>query len=185
MADVSVGAAAPGDASEVTRVQAAAWRMAYADVLPSQLLATLDSASVTRVWLDAIMAPPTPRHRLLVAREGPEVVGFAALGPASDLDLAGKHDAEFFDLCVDPDHAGAGHGSRLLNAAVDQLRDDGFRKAHAWVPGHAEKQDDPLRAFLEASGWGASGAQRSLDLAGDGARVFVQVRLHTSIERAG
>ncbi len=205
MADTSVRLATPSDAAGVTRVQAAAWRAAYAEVLPPDLLAELDSAAVTRQWLEAIVAPPTPRHRLIVALDAAEVVGFAAFGPSADPDLrsagpdrasadpdlpsagpdlAGGVDAELFALCVDPARARAGHGSRLLNAAVDHLREDRFRQVYGWLPDLPRQGNDRLRAFLDGAGWGDSGARRVLDLAGDGGLVVDQVRLHTSIDQS-
>jgi GNAT superfamily N-acetyltransferase len=177
MADVSVRAAAPSDAEAVARVQHAAWRDAYTDLLPEDVLAAVASPEAAERWRQAVTAPPSPRHRVLVALAGPEVVGFTAFGPAEDPDLDAAVDAELHALCVRPDRTREGHGSRLINAAVDHLRDDGFLRAHTWL-GSA---DDVLRGFLVGSGWDADGAHRSLDLRGDGDVVVPQVRLHTGI----
>jgi ribosomal protein S18 acetylase RimI-like enzyme len=61
-------------------------------------------------------------------------------------------------LVVDPAHGRQGHGSRLLAAAVDLLREDGFTHVFTWVP----STDDPLRRLLIESGWAADGARRTL-----------------------
>jgi GNAT superfamily N-acetyltransferase len=112
----------------------------------------------------------------LVAEAGGEVVGFVALAPTTDPDAESATDAELVAIGVLPDRLREGHGSRLVNAAVDHLRQDGFVTARVWVTG-----SDPLRPFLEGAGWAADGAHRSLDLHDDGTVVVAQVRLHASI----
>lgn len=158
-------------------IQVAAWLDMYGETLPEQVLAELDGAEAraqfTEQWRAAVSNPPTSRHRLLVATDDRVVVGFAAIGPAQDPDRWPGTDAEIYALHVDPAHTRQGHGSRLLNALVDHLVEDGFHAVYAW----ALEQDNPLRAFLEEAGWRADGARRELDMG-----VLVpMVRLHASI----
>ncbi len=173
VADVSVRAARAEDAAALARVQARAWQHDYRDTLPD---AALDG-DFTEPWRQAVAEPPSPRHRVLAACAGPDVVGLATLTPAEDPDRDPVTDAELGALVVDPDHRRQGHGSRLLAAAADHLRGDGFTTAVTWV----DAGDDARRAFLESAGWAADGAHRSLDLRGDGAVVVRQLRLHTDL----
>jgi GNAT superfamily N-acetyltransferase len=182
VADSSVRAATPGDADVIARVQAAAWRGAYADLLPAEVLDDLDSADAREQWREAIATPPSARHRVLVAMSGPDVVGFTAFGPAEDSDLVAMVDAEMIALCVLPDRIREGHGSRLVNAAVDHLREDGFLHVRVWLAAGAE--DERIHAFLAGAGWAEDGARRELDLHGDGQLVVPQVRLHAAISTA-
>jgi ribosomal protein S18 acetylase RimI-like enzyme len=177
MADVSVRPARPEDADDIGRVQSACWRSAYAAVLPEDVLADLQPSSIAQGWRAAIDSPPSVRHRVMVANDAAATVGFAAFGPASDDDLDGRSDAELVALIVAPESQRAGHGSRLLAAAIDTLRSDGFRRAYAWL----NVTDDVLRDFLHSAGWDADGAHRSLDLRGDEQVVVPQVRLHTDL----
>jgi GNAT superfamily N-acetyltransferase len=110
---------------------------------------------------------------------GADVVGFAAFGPSEDADLVAMVDAELTALCVLPDRIREGHGSRLVNAAVDHLRDDDFLHVRVWLA--ADGVDDRLHAFLAGAGWAEDGARRELDLHGDGLVVVPQVRLHAAI----
>jgi GNAT superfamily N-acetyltransferase len=183
VADSSVRAALPDDAEAIAEVQVAAWRTVYADLLPAEVLDELDSPEARDQWRAAVSAPPSPRHRVLVALSGPDVVGFTSFGPAEDPDLAAMVDAELSALSVRPDRRGEGHGSRLVNAAVDHLRGDGFLHVRVWLaePGGA---DDRLHAFLTGAGWAQDGARRELDLHGDGRLVVPQVRLHAAIGTA-
>lgn len=175
-ADRSVRIAWADDAEAIGAVQAGAWSQTYADVLPAELLSELDPAVLAEHWRTAITAPPTAKHRVLVALERNTVVGFAATAPAEDPDSA-PTDGEVVAFHVDPKSFGQGHGSRLLAAVVDTLRADGFTRALIWqVVG-----DDALRAFLEPAGWMPDGAHRTLDLTGDGGGTLRQVRLHTDV----
>lgn len=150
-ADVSVRPAVPGDDAAITRVQLRAWRLSHARALGEDLLESLDVAAVREQWAQAVQAPPSPSHRVLVACDGPQVVGFAATAPAGDA-------VDVLALEVDPDHQKGGHGSRLLAACVDLAREDGARSVRTWV-----LDDDPAREqFLAGSGLGPDGGERAL-----------------------
>ena len=125
----------------------------------------------------AITDPPSLRHHVLVACAGADVVGGISFGPAEDADRDPGSDGEVFTVLIDPGARRAGHGSRLLAAAVDQLRRDGVGTATVWL----DAEDDPFRQLLVSSGWDADGAHRTLDLHGDGEVVVRQVRLHTDL----
>ena len=181
MADRSVRTAWSADAHAIGTVQVDAWREAYADLLPAAALAELDATDFAGAWRAAVERPPSARHRVLVALEGPEVVGFAATAPSEDLDADPATDGEVLALHVRHGARGEGHGSRLLSAVADTLRADGFTRALTWLVA----SDDELRAFLTDAGWAADGAHRRLDLAGDGSTVVAQVRLHTDLREEG
>jgi GNAT superfamily N-acetyltransferase len=176
-AEASVRRAVPGDAPRIARVQAAVWARTYAGLLPPDLLAAPGSADAAETWQAAAAQPPSERHRVLTALDGDRVVGVAALAPATDPDLDPQLDAELHVFCVDPDEEGRGHGSRLLNAAADMMREAGVQHLHVWL-GDAER---PLRTFLEGAGWAVDGATRTLDLRGDGEVQVAQVRMRTAI----
>lgn len=177
MADASVRRAVSGDATGIARVQGAVWSRVYAGLLPAGVLADVAGADGAETWRGTAAAPPSDRHRLLVALDGDRVVGVAALAPAGDPDLVPRLDAELHVFCVDPDEEGRGHGSRLLNAAADVTREDGFGHLHVWL-GEPERG---LWTFLEGAGWAPDGATRTLDLRGDGEVVVEQVRLRTAL----
>ena len=176
MADVGVRPARRADAAAVADIQVRAWRHGYRDLLPAAVLDEVTGPAAVETWRDrwaeAAAAPPTPRHRLLVAVASDLVVGFAAHQPAEDPDL-GAGTAELIALLVDPLHARTGHGSRLLAATADLLREDGFTTLVSWV----FEADEVTRTFLGSAGWGPDGTARTLDM-GEPVR---QIRLHTDI----
>ncbi|MGO1317979.1 MAG: GNAT family N-acetyltransferase [Cellulomonadaceae bacterium] len=146
-ADVSVRPAVPGDDEAVTAVQLAAWRAAHADVLGEDVLGMLDTDRIRAQWAEAITAPPGPGFAVLVAMDAARLVGFAAVGPG-----------QIVALEVLPGSQRSGHGSRLLSAAVDRLRQDGADEVATWVM----EQDTARESFLAGAGLGADGRVRTL-----------------------
>lgn len=160
-ADVSVRPAVAGDESAVTEVQVAAWRAT--GVLGEGVIAQLDVPAMRDRWASAITSPPGPGFAVLVALDGPRIVGFAAVSPGQVLSLE-----------VLPEAQRGGHGSRLLAAAVDRLRADGSDTVTTWA-----LADDTARAtFLKASGLGEDGRSRTL---ATGVREVVEHRWSAQI----
>jgi GNAT superfamily N-acetyltransferase len=170
----SVRLARTSDVDDIARVQIAAWRTAYAGLLPQAVLDELDADDIAWEWGRALLQPGP--HRLLVAiADAGVVAGASAVGPATDPDATGS--GEISLLVVDPDMWGRGHGSRLLQASVDHLVGAGHREAITWVP----LADEPRRAFLQSAGWGPDTAYRDRQVGDD---VVREVRLVTVIADA-
>lgn len=174
-ADTHVRLALPAEAEAIGAVQLAAWRSAYAGLLPAEVLDQLDAEQFAQTWRSALLSPGQARNRVLVALDHERVVGFAATTAADDPDADPATDALVAEFCVHPDETRAGHGSRLLHAVADTLGADGFSRATIWL----NATDDTLRGFLTESGWAPDGAHRELDLYGDGTVRVKQIRLHT------
>ena len=175
IADASARIARASDAPAVGLVQAAVWRDAYAHVLPQDVLDQFDGPKFARVWRDSLGTPPSPRHVLLVGCAGEQVVGFAAVGPSGDID-ATEASGEVLALGVHPDARRNGHGSRLLNAAVDTLRGKGFDTVGTWILA----TDEATRSFLYAAGLAPDSAFRDRVIDVDGT-VVREVRLTASL----
>jgi GNAT superfamily N-acetyltransferase len=176
-ADVSVRLAWPDDAAALAAVQVDAWRAEYTSLLPSGLLAGLEADQFTAEWAAIVARPADARLRVLVALERVVVRGYALTAPSPDPDSDPVADGELVELVVAPGHQRQGHGSRLLQAAVDTLRADRFSRATAWLAA----ADDARREFLAGAGWAPDGAHRELDLNDDGQVRVKQVRLHTDL----
>jgi L-amino acid N-acyltransferase YncA len=178
MADVSVRPARPDDVTEVARVQVDTWRACYLAILPAPVIAALTIEVALPAWQQAVTAPPSARHHVLVAQDqAPVVVGFIAFGPADDLeaqDADPETTVAVGPLLVEPRWGRRGHGSRLLAAAVDIAREDGMTRAIAWIP----EGDGVSRTFFESAGWAPDGLARALDT---GAGELREIRLHASL----
>lgn len=154
-ADASVREAGVNDTPAIGKVQALVWQEAYDGIVPPEVHAAFDPQAFAAAWRDSLRAPPEGAHRLLVACAGEEVVGFAAVGPSQDPD-AGQLTGEVTALGIDPRARRQGHGSRLLNAAVDILRDLGAEHVACWCL----VDHEGVRAFLTAAGLAPDGAYR-------------------------
>lgn len=160
--------ARPEDAERVAGVQLSTWRTAYS-FLPADAL-DVPPEQAAALWLRAIELPPTATHRVLVAMEGSELVGFAASGPSEDE----ADSVELTTLLVEPRWGRRGHGSRLLAATVDHWHQDAAKTAVSWV----WERDAASRAFFTGAGWEPDGVARGLDT---GPRVERQIRLHADV----
>ncbi|HET7397918.1 MAG TPA: GNAT family N-acetyltransferase [Intrasporangium sp.] len=176
LADASVRLARPADVPAVALVQSVVLREAYAAVLAPEAVAQLEPGALAAVWRRSLAEPPTPDHVLLVACAGEQVVGFAAVGPSSDPDATAET-AELLVLGVHPAARRQGHGSRLLNAAVDTVRGRGRTELDAWLLA----SDDAGRAFLLAAGLQPDGAHRARVVSPDG-RAEREVRLSARVD---
>jgi GNAT superfamily N-acetyltransferase len=177
MADVSVRAASDADVAEVARIQVLTWQHGYATILPPAVLQLVTQDTAVEAWTQAIDAAPSPRHRVLVAQEGADVVGFAASAPADDLqptDPDPQTTVAIGPVLVEPRWGRRGHGSRLMAAAVDLAREDGMTRAITWIP----EADTVTREFLIGAGWATDGLVRALDT---GAGELREIRLHVAL----
>ncbi|WP_270887648.1 GNAT family N-acetyltransferase [Pedococcus sp. 5OH_020] len=175
LADASVRLARETDVPAVGLVQSAVWREAYAGVLPAQALEAFEPQAFAAGWRRSLAAPPAGIYRLLAACAGDQVVGFAAIGPSQDPD-ASPTTGELTALGVHPQARRVGHGSRLLNAAVDTLRGADAEYLSAWVL----VTDETTRAFLTQAGLRPDGAFRDRVVSPDG-DVAREVRLVAAI----
>lgn len=170
----SVRLALPSDATALAALQRRSWQQLFAPDVAATVLTTVDLATMVASWESSIARPPLAEFRVLVALGGGRPVGFAAVGPSDDPDAHPGNDALVAEFVVDPPAQRRGHGSRLLNAVVDTLRADGFTRGTWWV----RSTDDPLRAFLLSSGWGADGSHQEVGTEDAAAKVRL-VRMHT------
>lgn len=167
------------DTPAMAALALAAWRVGFHGIVPDEALTAMSTDDMAQSWTNAILNPPTPGHRVLVATDAGVVRGYAAIAPASDPDLKNHVGiVEIVDLVVAPNAERQGHGTRLLHACADYSRDGGATSAVTWV----SLVDEPRRAFFTANGFGPDGALRELEV--DATTTLKQVRLGTSFEDA-
>ncbi len=146
--------ATPHDAEPIATVYVAAWRSAYAGILPDRLLANMSAPRLARRFRADVAARRRP---ILVAEAGGAVVGFCT---AAATPTPGLADAEVETLYVGDDHRDAGHGRALLHAAARHLAAAGCASLFLWV-----LRDNPSRWFYERLG-GRAARHATTTLAG-------------------
>lgn len=170
----TVRLAMPAEAVDLARLQRRSWAR-HPALAP--VLGLMSADETVLAWHQAITKPPLAHCRVLVAQGKGQVVGFAVTGPSNDPD-ADAVDGLIAEFVVDEKSVDEGHSSRLINAAVDTLRADGYETATIWVPSDA----DDLRGFLVECGWAADGAHRELGTDDEDATgVLKLIRLRTDI----
>lgn len=173
--------ALPTESGDIAALQRRSWDLDQSPELREWLLNSADLAELTELWHRSITRPPDARCRVLVATSGTEnnapdqLVGYATTQPGDDPDSDSAADGEIAEWMIDSSARHSGHGSRLLNAAVDTLRADGFTRATMWV----QTVDDVRRRLLVDSGWAPDGGHREIGPSED--LTVKQVRLHCSV----
>ncbi|WP_434440229.1 GNAT family N-acetyltransferase [Lentzea sp. E54] len=162
MADAGVHTATAADLSEIVRIHRETWRLAYAELLPPDVLDTLDA---DEAWALAVRG-----GAVLKAIEGEWIVGFVVASKAPDEEVA-KADGSLpedaattalLSVLVEPRWGRRGHGTRLVAEAARRLAATGATRGIAWVP----EADKASRNFYERLGWTGDGTVRTLDAGG-------------------
>ncbi|TWP50191.1 GNAT family N-acetyltransferase [Lentzea tibetensis] len=162
MADAGVHAATAQDVPEITRIHRDTWRVAYAELLPREVLDGIDAQDA---WRDAV-----EHATVLVATEGDWTVGYCVIGlaPAEETAKAdGSLPADagttvLVTVLVEPRWGRRGHAGRLLATAAEAAREQGATRGIAWIP----EADKASKGFYERVGWMADGTVRTLDAGG-------------------
>jgi GNAT superfamily N-acetyltransferase len=164
---ISIRRARPADARAVAAVHVAAWRSAYAGILPEGYLAGLSEPRLAAFYQRAI-ADRRGSHAVFVATAAEEdgagpgeasVVGFASGGRAR---RAGLAEGEVETLYVLDDYRERGVGRKLMRAMAAHLRAVGCHSAMCWV-----LRDNPARFFYRHLG-GRTAMWEAIRVAGRG-----------------
>lgn len=167
-----VRAALPADGPAIGEVHVGAWRAAYAGLMPQSFLDSLDPKASGSTWAARLRqagAPGTSSHGgetatvLVLENHAGRMVGISSVGaPQEHPDELGDDVGELWMINLLPEAWGSGGGALLLEAAIDALRERGYRTAVLWV------LDSNLRArrFYEKHGWVADGTAKVDDARG-------------------
>ena len=156
------------DSDQITHLQITNWKLSHPEIAH-----LLDAEDVQSQWAHAI-TDQGARGRVLICERDGILVGVAAVEFDQDI-------GHLSLIEVAPDLRRTLIGSRLLNAAADLAHKSGCMQLNCWLN---EDQHDG-RLFLESTGWGISGASRTLGtVTDDPDRTVVahQIELTTSLE---
>lgn len=124
---ISIRRARPEDAVAVSDVFSAAWREAYAGIIPGVALEQLLTRRGPRWWRSAI-----GRSRPLVVLDiGETVAGYVSYGRCRDRSLPA--DGEVDELYLMPEYQGLGFGTRMFKAVRTELADRGVKRLAVWA----------------------------------------------------
>lgn len=133
------------------------WKHAYKGIIPQNYL---DSIPHGR-WAEAAKAEG---RRSLVLTDGARIVGTSCCCRSR---LPEMHDwGEIVSIYLLPEYMGKGHGRKLLTAAVDLLKDMGFKDIFLWVL----EENLRARGFYEKMGFEPSGRYLDDNIGGKAVR---------------
>lgn len=158
MAESLVRRATAADSATVAGLQIQVWQQAFADSLPADVV-LIDPVRHAATWGERIRQGGP----VLLATEGTEAVGFAAVSDEVDDANLLAPIGEIEVLYVVPRWGRRGHGGRLLASAAAELRRRSATTARWWIP----ESDKATTRFLTAAGWGPDGVRRELDTGGE------------------
>src|SRR5258706_11499553 len=137
------------DVAEIARLHVSVWRTAYRGHVPDAYLDWLDASKRAAVWSKNLR---DPNRLLLVAADDQAIVGFCCLIPSRDPDAL-RSVGEISALYVDAGRWRQGHGTALVDVAVQSAATRGFSELTLWVL----TANVGARAFYEARGFVADG----------------------------
>jgi ribosomal protein S18 acetylase RimI-like enzyme len=148
-ADVAIRVACIEDAPAIARLHVAVWREAYRDLAPPEALQALELSKRQARWAEMLA---TAERTVLVAECDGRIVGIGTAGAATAPELGGH--GEILYLYVDPTHARAGIGRRLMRRLAAALREQGYNSAALGVV----EGNQPAIAFYKKLGGRLAGS---------------------------
>ncbi|WP_168014129.1 GNAT family N-acetyltransferase [Halomonas salinarum] len=168
---MTIRTAEEADAAEVARIHVETWRIAYAGIVPDSHLACLNKED-REDWWTRTLSNSIEGTRLAVLPDG-AVVGWTSFGPSRDDD--GQGVGELYAIYLDHSRWGQGMGRGLLDDAVLQLMNKGYRSITLWVL----EENLHARRFYEMAGFHLDGASKVIEIDG---KALVEIRYHRAVQ---
>jgi ribosomal protein S18 acetylase RimI-like enzyme len=150
------------DAASIGRVNVAAWRAAYAGIVPDEYLADMDRRLRAERW-QGILTESGPHAVFVAVDEQDAIAAYCGVGPARTEDGKGEPGAgELYSIYADPARQGTGAGRAVHDAGVEYLREQGYHWAGLWV----FTANTSARAWYSARGWAPDGATHEDEIMG-------------------
>lgn len=150
------------DRAEISRIYEESWKFAYKGMIPQEYLDSIPEGN----WVKAV---DRPDWNTLLMLEGEQIIGTSSYCRSRFDDW--KDYGEIISIYFLPEYMGKGHGSALLQEAVDKLTEMGCRDILLWVLAENER----ARRFYEKSGFSASGAYLDDNIGGKPVREIQYV----------
>ena len=124
---IDIRKAEPRDADAIAEVHQAAWRGAYAGIIPHRALTSMIGRRGPQWWSHAIKRATT----ILIVEIGGKVAGYATIGRNRARELSQQ--GEIYELYLKPECQGIGLGTRLFAAARARLTAHGMKGLVVWA----------------------------------------------------
>jgi len=119
------------DAGGIAKVHVDAWRFAYKDIMPADLLNSLSIPNKIKAWESILSGDAWPAY--VAINNGGCVEGFIHLSSYRDDDFEEKNVGEVTALYINPELIGTGVGAQLFSQGLKHLQDLNYSKVALWV----------------------------------------------------
>jgi GNAT superfamily N-acetyltransferase len=143
----------PSDAYDIVRINADAWREAYAGIVPDDVLDAIDVDVRARRYEQRMAEDRT--HETLVATRDGRVVGYVYYGPYRNGESLDPSVGEVCAIYVEPGSWGTGAGRVLMDGALERLTALGYPEIRLWVL----EANEPARGFYAHLGFRPDGGR--------------------------
>jgi ribosomal protein S18 acetylase RimI-like enzyme len=140
---------------------------AYAGILSPENLARTTPEALGAWWSER-WKWERDTHRLTVAEDGGEIVGFTYVGPSET-----ENAAELYGIHVTPELVGTGLGRDLMADALGRLAEFEAERVVLWVL----EANERARRFYDRGGWVPDGATRTEAVNGEPVRQLRYTRV--------
>lgn len=152
------------DAFIISHIHALSWKSVYKGILPQQYLDDIQDDS----WVNVIQ--DWMKYNVItvqIAYDNDVPMGCIAYGRSRDDGL--PHWGEIVSLYFIPDYMGKGYGNKLMDKALFDMLQQGFKNVYLWV------LEDNIRAqkFYEKNGFICSEEKNVIDISG---QPFINIR---------
>jgi ribosomal protein S18 acetylase RimI-like enzyme len=147
------------DVDELARINIAAWRSAYAGIVPDEALAAMELEDYRLRWRRNVSGEHPRGASILVALLGGTPTSYVIFGPyRTQQDAEPGEDtagwSEIYAIYTDPERQGNGAGTAVHDAALTALAAASFTEAALWVLA----DNVPAQEWYFRRGWYADGA---------------------------
>lgn len=146
-----IRSAKPEDTPQIGYVHCTCWLETYTGQINSEYLASLSPENSTEKFRQADF------KNVLVLTADDKIVGFSVMGPTRDEDLPASY-ADIHAIYILRQYQKLGQGKKLLTAAIDRLRQEGFDGISVWVL----STNTAAIAFYEKNGFLHDGTEQEI-----------------------
>jgi ribosomal protein S18 acetylase RimI-like enzyme len=168
VSSVTVRRAVERDVPGIASIHVRSWQAAYRGLVADEVLDGLSVEEREQSWR-ALLDQADGQSFTLVADLGGRIAGFCSVATPGRDESLDERAAELTALYVDPVFWRGGVGAALLGAALDELREGGWREVTLWVL----PENDRARSFYAGFGFEADGREKREERSG---RVAVHLR---------
>jgi ribosomal protein S18 acetylase RimI-like enzyme len=152
---MAIRRAKPEDADAIAAVHVAAWRAAYAGLMPASYLNDLSVEKRSSFWHRSL-TEPNP-GTLIVAQRQNAIAGFCFFGPSRDTDGSARETGEILSLNVHPQYWRKGIARGLCEFVLSEAPRRGWSAITLWVL----KGNEPACRFYQTLGFLLDGIDRT------------------------